>query len=72
MRDKVENSPFLERDKHSRAIVNTDSNALKGYRIQREKMLKFNRIEGLENDVASLKNDINDIKTMLIELINNK
>jgi len=71
-RDKIENVTNFEREKHSRAIVNTDSNALKAYRIQRDKMLKFNRITDLEADVSILKNDINDIKNLLVQLINNK
>lgn len=69
-RDKVENSTNLERDKYSRAIVNIDSNALKAYRIQREKMMKFSKVENLENEVANLKNDLNDIKSLLVQLIN--
>jgi len=71
-RDKIENVTNFEREKHSRAIVNTDTNALKAYRIQRDKMLKFNRITDLEADVSTLKNDINDIKNLLVQLINNK
>jgi hypothetical protein len=72
VRDKIKDLIGYERDKHSRGIVSTDANALKGYRIQRDHMIKFAKVGNLENDVAMLKNDINDIKSMLVQLINNK
>lgn len=71
-RDLIENVNNFEKDRHSRAIVNTDSNALRAYKIQREKMIKFNRISDLEIDVTNIKNDIDEIKSLLHQLINNK
>lgn len=71
-RDRIENVSNFEKDKHSRAVVNTDSNALKAYKIQRDKMMKFNRITDLEIDVTNIKSDINEIKSLLHQLINNK
>jgi len=71
-REKIEDLVNFERDKRSRAVVNTDSNALKAYKIQRQNMMKFNKITDLETEMLGLKNDINDIKNLLVQLINNK
>lgn len=69
MRKKIEDSLSFERDNNSRAIVNVDKNALKAYRIQRtnsKKALSAN------NDIENLKLDVQEIKSLLHQLINNK
>jgi hypothetical protein len=67
----VEGRPNLYRDANSGAIINTDNNAysqhLKNYkRIEEEK----NKIDRLESDVESIKNDLFDIKFLLTSLLN--
>ena len=64
----VEDAKFA-RDKKSRAVINTDSTAYSAYKTARGDHLK---IVHLNNQVNSLKNEISDIKSLLIELINGK
>jgi len=67
----VEGRPNLYRDANSGAIINTDNNAYKQHlkncrRIQEEK----DKINKLEDDVESIKNDLLDIKLLLTSLLN--
>lgn len=48
-------------------VLNTDKEALQAYKKRKQKM---NQIDELENDVAGLKSDVNEIKQMLKELLN--
>jgi hypothetical protein len=73
---KVKDSPNLVRDKNSNAILNTDLSALNKYREEREYLLRVknavNDTEKLKEDVAKTQQDINDIKQMILQLMEKK
>ena len=69
MKVKIEEYSQYVKDTESKAIINTDFNALNVYKMQRQKAMKT--IE-LEKDVSQLKEDISEIKNLLSQLINNK
>jgi hypothetical protein len=54
---------FLIRDKYSKAILNTNVAEVKEYQIKKRNMGKV--IE-LENEVQNLKNELKEIKNLLI------
>jgi hypothetical protein len=70
---KVKDHPNLVRDKKSNAILNTDQTALNKYKEERERLLKIKNAvddtEMLKKDMAQTKQDINEIKQMLIKLM---
>jgi hypothetical protein len=70
---KVKDHPSLVRDKNSNAILNTDQIALNKYREERERLLKINNAvddtDMLKKDMARTKQDINEIKQMLMKLM---
>jgi len=70
---KVEGHNNLVRDSITNGIINTDRNGYESY-LQLRKMKKRDstRIDKIESDLNSLKNDINEIKSLLINLNNNK
>ena len=68
---KVKGHNNLIRDENSNAIVNTDSSEYNNYLSLRAKRRQGSeRIDNMENDLKSLKDDINEIKTLLKELSN--
>ena len=68
---KVEGHNNLIRDENSNAIVNTDSSEYNNYLSLRAKRRQGSeRIDNMENDLKSLKDDINEIKTLLRALSN--
>ena len=68
---KVEGHNNLTRDGNSNAIVNTSSSEYNNYISLRAKRKQgTNRIDNMENDLKSLKDDINEIKTLLRALSN--
>ena len=68
---KVEGHNNLIRDDNSNAIVNTSSSEYNNYISLRNKRKKgTNRIDNMENDLKSLKDDINEIKSLLRALSN--
>jgi hypothetical protein len=73
---KVKDNPNLVRDKNSNAILNTDRNALDKYREEREYLLKVkatvDETQKLKQDMAETKKDINEIKQMLLQLMEKK
>ncbi len=68
---KVEGHNNLVRDDNTNAILNTDSSEYNNY-IKRRAQRKqgSDRIDNMENDLKSLKDDINEIKTLLRALSN--
>tara|TARA_B100000287_G_scaffold118046_1_gene109970 strand:- start:2351 stop:2572 length:222 start_codon:yes stop_codon:yes gene_type:complete len=61
----------LVREKDSTAILNVDSNEYEKYISQRQNRLKSReRMDTVERDLASLKDDINEIKFLLKALTN--
>jgi hypothetical protein len=63
---KVRDNPNLIRDKSSKAILNTDVSALNKYKEERDFKLKLQKIVE-END--QMKNDIAEIKNLLLKVI---
>jgi predicted transcriptional regulator len=68
---KVEGHNNLIRDQNSNAILNTDSSEYNNYISLRAKRRQGSeRIDNMEDDLKSLKDDINEIKTLLKALSN--
>ena len=68
---KVEGHNNLIRDESTNAILNTNSSEYNNYLSLRAKRKKGGeRIDNMENDLKSLKDDINEIKTLLKALSN--
>ena len=68
---KVEGHSNLIRDEVSNAILNVNSSEYNQYLSQRAKRKQGGeRIDNMENDLKSLKDDINEIKTLLRALSN--
>ena len=60
---------FIDTDTYS--IVNIDSLGYEKYIARREAKNKKNqKVQNIEQEVASMKEDINEIKTLLKELLN--
>jgi predicted polyphosphate/ATP-dependent NAD kinase len=70
---KVTGNSDLVRDVESRAIINTSDNGYNEFMIKRNLQLyQRDLIARQDNEIQMLKNDISDIKQMLLTLINNK
>ena len=68
---KVEGHNHLIRDENSNAIVNTNLSEYNNYiSIRTKRKQRTNRIDNMEDDLKSLKDDINEIKTLLKALSN--
>ncbi len=68
---KVEGHEHLIRDENTNAILNTNSSEYNQYLSLRAKRRQGNdRIDNMEDDLKSLKDDINEIKTLLKALSN--
>lgn len=66
---KVKDRPDLVRDVESKAILSTDLRALQEHR---EKKRLFKQLLEKTNEVDQLKNDVQEIKAMLQQLLQNK
>ena len=68
---KVKGHNDLIRDKNSNAILNTNSSEYDTYlSLRAKKKQGSERIDNMENELKSLKDDINEIKTLLRALSN--
>ena len=68
---KIEGHPNLIKDENSNAILNTNHSEYENYIHSRAKRKKgTDRIDNMENDLKSLKDDINEIKSLLRALSN--
>jgi len=68
---KVKGHSDLIRDPLTNAIINTNKNAHEEYISRRQqKQKESNKMETLESEVASLKDDLNEIKLLLRRLSN--
>jgi hypothetical protein len=63
---KIEDAPDLIKDMSSGAVLNTNVQALEAYRRRREKL---NKVDTLENKVASLGETINELKSLIIAVL---
>ncbi len=70
---KVEGHTHLVRDLKSQAIVNTDSDAYARYMSRKAKQSKKDdEVRDVIRDVNELKNEMRDIKNLLIEMKNGR
>ena len=69
----VEGNNDLVRDPKTNQIINTNSSAYGQYISQRKRRkLEKEKSLSVEQDLASLKNEMNEIKSLLKELVNGK
>tara|TARA_Y100000004_G_scaffold176817_1_gene217730 strand:- start:101 stop:331 length:231 start_codon:yes stop_codon:yes gene_type:complete len=67
----VEGHSNLLRDPNTDSIVNIDSLGYERYIARREAKNKKNqKVQNIEQEVANMKEDINEIKNLLKELLN--
>ena len=67
----VEGNSDLVRDPRTDSIINTNSNAYEQYISQRKKRkLEKEKSLNIEKDLANLKSEMNEIKSLLKELVN--
>ena len=68
---KVEGHSNLVRDEQTNAILNNNSSEYDNYiRMRSKRKQGTDRIDNMEDDLKSLKDDINEIKTLLKALSN--
>jgi hypothetical protein len=67
---------FTERDRNSKAILNTDMDSLLKYKIQKRKNSDMNKntneIGLIRKEVDQIKSDLGEIKSMLLQITNNR
>lgn len=67
----LEGHKDLARDPETNAVVNVNSMEYQQYLSRREvKSEKNQRVQTIEEEVANIKGDINEIKSLLKELLN--
>lgn len=63
---------FTERDMSSKAILNTDIDALLRYKIQKRKISDINRnrneLTAMQVEIDGIKNDLGEIKNLLLKI----
>lgn len=69
MKNKIEGINSFVRDSRNKAIVNVDNGALEAYKKQRKIIASA---KSLSEEVELLKSDINEIKSLIHQLINKK
>ena len=68
---RVKGRSDLIRDPLTNAIINTNKTAHEEYISRRQQKQKENyKMETLESEVASIKDDLNEIKSLLLRLAN--
>ena len=68
---RVENKEHLIRDSENNAIINTDLNAYEAYKVEyRKKLQEKKNMTNMEEELKSLKSDIDEIKSLLKDLAN--
>ena len=63
---------FTERDRNSKAILNTDIDSLLKYKIQKRKLSDINKSRNeiviIREEIDNIKLDINEIKQLLLKI----
>ena len=68
---KVKNNDHLYRDTESNCIINTNKSEYKQYLARKQqKQSEVNKVDNLERDISTLRNEITEIKDMLRSLVN--
>jgi hypothetical protein len=63
---KVKDTPNLVRDMQNQAVLNSDLDGLKAYKLKREKQQEIN---SAVDDINNMKQDINDLKTLMQRIL---
>ncbi len=67
---KVKGYENLIRDETTKSIINTNINEYENYvKMRSIKQNEVEKIQNIENDLIKLKNDINEIKSLLINAL---
>lgn len=70
MNIKVEGHPNLKRDSKTGAIINSNDSAFNNYLIKKANHdIEKNEIESMKTDINLLKDNIADIKNLLLKLV---
>ena len=73
MKYNIEGHADLARDPKTNAIVNVNALDYRHYTVSRNaKQSRNERVDSMEQDLASLKGEIGEIKSLLKELVNGK
>ena len=68
---KVKGHDHFVRDPRTNAIINTNKSQYNEYLLQKDSKVKEQqKIQDLEENVANMKDDLNEIKSLLRSLIN--
>ena len=68
---KVKNNNHLYRDTESNCIINTNRSEYEQYlERKQQKQSEVNKVDNLERDISTLRNEITEIKDMLRSLVN--
>ena len=68
---KVKNNNHLYRDTESNCIINTNKAEYEEYLTRRKlKKSEKNKVENIERDISTLRNEITEIKDLLRSLVN--
>jgi len=68
---ELEGNKDLARDPETNAVVNVNGYEYQHYLSTRKSKIKKNqKVQSIEQEVASMKSDINEIKSLLKELLN--
>ena len=65
----VENRNDIVRDKSTSAVLNIDNKSLIAYKAKRE---REKRIDEMQTEIRSMRNDLNEIKTLLHNFLESK
>lgn len=67
---KVKGHENLVRDENTKSIINTNINEYENYiKLRNIKQTEVERIQNIESDLMRLKNDINEIKSLLVNAL---
>ena len=68
---KIEGHPDLIRDSNTNAILNTNQSGYENYiAMSQVKQKEIEKVDSLERDLDTIKDEINQVKTLIQELIN--
>jgi hypothetical protein len=68
---KIEGHPDLIRDMNTNAILNTNQSGYESYLAMAQvKQKEQNKVEDLERNLDTIKEEINQVKSLLRELLN--
>jgi hypothetical protein len=71
--EKIEGSTSLIRDPSNRAVLNTNTKGVMAYKARREIAIKKEQtMQGVIEDINSVKGELKDIKLLLAQLIENR